>query len=66
MLSQDEPVVVSGLGMGYTAAAVLEDARVERVLFIEKLLPVIRWHEGGLIPFGERLIGDPRVQFVEG
>ena len=55
-----------GLGIGYTATAMLEDARVERVLFIEKLLPVIRWHEDGLIPFGERLTGDPRAQFVEG
>ena len=44
MLSQVEhlSVVVGGLGIGYTAAAALEDARVERVLFIEKLLPVIR------------------------
>ena len=67
-LSQHEPlsVVFGGLSMGYAAAAALEDARVERVLFIEKLLPVIRWHEDGLIPFGERLTGDPRAQFVEG
>ena len=67
-LSQDEPlsVVVGGLGMGYTTAAALGDARIERVLVIEKLSPVIRWHEDGLIPFGEQLTSDPRVQFVEG
>lgn len=67
-VSQNEPlsVVVGGLGMGYTAAAALEDPRVERVLVIEKLSPVIHWHENGLIPLGEQLAGDSRVQFILG
>ena len=43
-------VVVGGLGLGYTAAAVLEDPRVRSLLVVERLAPVIDWHERGLVP----------------
>jgi spermidine synthase len=48
----DEPldVVVGGLGLGYTATAALEDSRVRSLLVVERLAPVIDWHERGLIP----------------
>ena len=59
-------VVVGGLGMGFTADAVLNDPRIESLIIVEKLAPVIGWHESGLIPLGKRLGDDPKCQFVEG
>jgi spermidine synthase len=55
-------VVVGGLGLGYTAAAALEDPRVRRLEVIEALQPVIRWHEEGLVPLGPALLADPRCR----
>jgi spermidine synthase len=43
-------VVVGGLGLGYTATTVLEDTRVQTLLVVERLAPVISWHERTLIP----------------
>ncbi len=43
-------VVVGGLGLGYTATAVLQDPRVHSLLVVERLDPVIDWHERGLVP----------------
>ena len=59
-------VVVGGLGMGFTADATLNDSRIDDLLIIEKLAPVIGWHETGMIPLGKRLVGDPKCRFVEG
>ena len=59
-------VVVGGLGMGFTADAALNDSRIDDLLIIEKLAPVIGWHETGMIPLGKRLVGDPKCRFVEG
>ena len=59
-------VVVGGLGMGFTADAALNDPRIESLIIVEKLAPVIGWHESGLIPLGKRLGGDPKCRFVEG
>lgn len=51
LLGDDQlDVVVGGLGLGYTAAAVLEDPRVHSLLVIERLAPVIDWHERELVP----------------
>lgn len=55
-------VVVGGLGLGYTAKAVLEDARVASLLVVEALAPVIAWHEEGLLPLGTLLAEDPRCR----
>lgn len=49
-------VVVGGLGMGFTADAALNDSRIDDLLIIEKLAPVIGWHETGMIPLGKRLV----------
>ena len=57
-------VVVGGLGLGYTAAAALDDTRVGELLVVEYLAPVIDWHRRGLVPLGERLCGDARCRFV--
>ena len=43
-------VVVGGLGLGYTAAAVLEDERVRALEVVEFLPPVIEWHARNLLP----------------
>jgi spermidine synthase len=57
-------VVVGGLGLGYTAASALEDARVSSLVVVEYLEPVIGWHQQGLVPLGTQLSADPRCRFV--
>ncbi|MDT7537640.1 MAG: hypothetical protein QOI82_1225 [Actinomycetota bacterium] len=59
-------VVVGGLGLGYTAAAVLADPRVHEVVVVDALHPVIDWHQQGLVPLGASLTADPRCRFVHG
>ena len=53
-------VVVGGLGLGYTAVAVLDDPKVRSLRIIEVLEPVIEWHRQGLVPLGQALTSDPR------
>jgi spermidine synthase len=57
-------VVVGGLGLGYTAQAVLEDLRVRSLVVVDALAEVIEWHERGLLPLGEQLTADPRCRLV--
>ena len=59
-------VVVGGLGLGYTAAAVLKDDRVTSLTVIEKLKPIIEWHDRNLVPLTPPLANDTRCQIVEG
>jgi spermidine synthase len=59
-------VVVGGLGLGYTARAALEDARVGQLRVVELLQPVISWHERGLVPVGPVLTADARCELVQG
>lgn len=59
-------VVVGGLGLGYTAAAALDDPRVAAVTVIDAMAAVIDWHERGLLPMGDRLARDRRCALVEG
>ena len=59
-------VVVGGLGLGHTAAAVLDDERVRSLVVVEALAPVIGWHRDHLVPLGRRLAEDPRCRLVEG
>ncbi len=59
-------VVVGGLGLGYTAQAVLEHASVASLIVVETLEPVIDWHRAGLVPLGAELTADPRCRFVHG
>ena len=59
-------VVVGGLGLGYTAQAVLEDPRVASLIVVERLEKVIEWHERGLLPVGQVLTADLRNSFVLG
>ena len=59
-------VIVGGLGLGYTARAVLGDHRVRALTVVEALAPVIEWHEQGLLPEADALTSDPRVQLCHG
>jgi spermidine synthase len=62
----DLDVVVGGLGLGYTAQAVLENSGVRSLIVVDALAEVIEWHEQGLLPLGKRLTDDPRCRFVNG
>lgn len=59
-------VVVGGLGLGYTARAVLEHGKVDSLVVVELLDAVVEWHEQGLLPLGPELAGDARCRFVRG
>jgi hypothetical protein len=60
----DLDIVVGGLGLGYTAAAVLEDPSVGSLMVVEVMEPVIDWHRRGLVPLGKKLVSDPRCTIV--
>jgi spermidine synthase len=62
----DLDVVVGGLGLGYTALAVLENSSVRSLIVVDALAEVIEWHEQGLLPLGKQLTGDPRCRLVNG
>jgi spermidine synthase len=59
-------IAVGGLGLGYTAKAVLEHANVGALVVVDFLEAVIDWHQSGLLPLGPELTGDPRCRFVQG
>jgi spermidine synthase len=62
----DLDVVVAGLGLGYTARAVLEDPRVRSLHVVEALDEVIGWHQRHLLPHAAELTSDPRCHLVNG
>ena len=62
----DLSVIVGGLGLGYTAQAVLEHANVGALVVVDALEAVIDWHRQGLVPLGPELTADPRCRFVQG
>lgn len=57
-------VVVGGLGLGYTAAAVLENSAVTSLHVIDVMPAVIDWHRRGLVPMAEKLTTDSRCELV--
>ena len=59
-------VLVGGLGLGYTAAAALEDPRVSEVEVLELLEPPLRWMREGLVPLAEQLAREPRLVLTQG
>jgi spermidine synthase len=62
----DLDVVVGGLGLGYTARAVLQDPRVRSMRVVEALDVVIDWHARELVPLATELTSDPRCRLVNG
>ncbi len=65
-LSGELDVVVGGLGLGYTAAAALDNDNIRELLVIDLFEPVIDWHNRGLVPLGARLADDPRCRLRQG
>lgn len=57
-------IVVGGLGLGYTAVAVLEDPSVRSLMVVEVMEPVIDWHRRGVVPNGKTLMSDRRCALV--
>lgn len=62
----DLEVLVGGLGLGYTAQAVLAHDAVAQLTVVDLLEPVIRWHKEGLVPMKTELADDPRCLLVQG
>ena len=59
-------IAVGGLGLGYTAEAVLAHQSVASLIVVEALEPVIDWHRRGTLPTGRALPEDGRCGFVRG
>ncbi|MCK7613808.1 spermidine synthase [Roseibium sediminicola] len=59
-------VLVGGLGLGYTAKAVLAHETVAALDVVDLLEPVIRWHREGLVPMKTDLSDDPRCRLIQG
>ena len=67
MLDHSElDVLVGGLGLGYTAGAVLDDSRVRSLQVVEALGEVIDWHERRLLPLSGQLVDDERCHLIQG
>ena len=62
----DLSVLVCGLGLGYTAAEVLQSARVRSVEVIELFGAVVGFLREGLVPLSAELLADPRFRVREG
>jgi spermidine synthase len=62
----DLDIVVGGLGLGFTAVAVLRDARVTRLTVVDLIPEVIEWHDRRLLPLGEAVAGDARCRLLQG
>jgi spermidine synthase len=59
-------VVVGGLGLGYTAQAVLADPAVRSLVVVEALDAVIGWHRDALLPDTAGIAADPRTTLQAG
>ena len=59
-------VVVGGLGLGYTAQAVLAHETVGSLIVVDALEAVIDWHATGELPLGAALTADSRCRFIHG
>jgi spermidine synthase len=59
-------VLVGGLGLGYTAAQVLQSERVGRVEVIELFPAVVGFMQEGLVPLSAELLENPRFGVRQG
>ncbi|MDZ4828511.1 MAG: spermidine synthase [Actinomycetota bacterium] len=59
-------ITVGGLGLGFTANAVLEDPLVRSLHVVDALGEVIDWHSRLLLPLSAALTSDPRCDLVHG
>lgn len=54
-------ILVGGLGLGYTAQAVLGNRRVRSVTVVEAIDRVVHWHRDHLLPVSADIMSDPRL-----
>ena len=65
-LSGKVRVLVGGLGMGFTLAAVLGEVTRDSEVVVAELVPaVVRWHRGPLAEVSQGALDDPRVTIRE-
>lgn len=64
--AQPRRVLVGGLGLGFTARAVLDDPRVGAVVIAEIEPALVGWARDGLVPTLTGVVGDPRVRLHTG
>lgn len=57
-------VVVGGLGLGFTASAVLADERVTHCTVVEIEPALVGWLRAGVVPGSAGLLADPRLDVV--
>jgi spermidine synthase len=57
-------VLVGGLGLGFTASAVLADRRVERLVVVEVEDCLVRWMRDGTVPHAPSHLADERLTVV--
>ena len=57
-------VLVGGLGLGYTAHAVLGDGRVEHLVVVEVEESLVGWMRDGTVPHGPSYLADERLTVV--
>ncbi len=62
--SEELDIIVGGLGLGYTAATVLDNPAVISLNVIDVMQPVINWHQQKLVPLGEKLTNDARCKLT--
>ncbi len=62
----DLRVLVGGLGLGFTARALLDDPRVTRVEVVELHALLVEWARVGLVPPLAGLLDDPRIAVTVG
>lgn len=62
----DVDVLVGGLGLGYTAAAALEDPRLRTLVVVEAIESVIDWHRRELLPDTAGVAADRRTHLLHG
>ncbi|MDQ0612779.1 spermidine synthase [Microbacterium sp. W4I4] len=63
---RDLDVLVGGLGLGYTAQAVLEHENVRSLTVVEAIDVVVDWHRRALLPISAALTADPRLSIEIG
>jgi spermidine synthase len=59
-----ESVLVGGLGLGFTATAVLADRRVRRCVVVEIEEALVGWMRDGTVPHGPALLAEERLTVV--
>jgi spermidine synthase len=60
-------VLIGGLGLGYTARAVLDEVVPEARVTVAELVPaVVQWNRSVLAPLAGRPLDDPRLKVVVG